>query len=148
LRALFMSWDYYVVIATVCSCCECCCWLLIIDYWLLICSELDNPKVLNQSRMIRIARGSGKSLREVNELITQYKAFEKVIFLFYHLILTFCVSCLDSQLNTFALSISTLKMVGKMKGMKPGRTNINQLQSMINPQILKYVHPFVICISI
>jgi signal recognition particle subunit SRP54 len=67
--------------------------------------ELDNPKILNQSRMLRIARGSGKSLREVNELITQYKSFEKVI--------------------------------GRMKGLKPGRGSINQLQNLVNPQILK-----------
>jgi signal recognition particle subunit SRP54 len=67
--------------------------------------ELDYPKVLNQSRLQRVARGSGRSIKEVNELLTQYKQFEKV--------------------------------VEKMKGIKPGRGGINQLQNLVNPQLLK-----------
>jgi hypothetical protein len=78
--------------------------------------------------MMRIARGSGKSLREVNELITQYKSFEKVrsnsnVVVFQNNSFTFC--CI-------------VQVVGKMKGIKPGRGGINQLQSLVNPQILKY----------
>jgi len=67
--------------------------------------ELDNPKVLNTSRLNRIARGSGKSIKEVNELLAQFKQFEKV--------------------------------VGKMKGMKPGRVGVNQIQSLVPPHLLK-----------
>jgi len=67
--------------------------------------ELDNPKVLNPSRLNRIARGSGKSIKDVNELLAQHKQFEKV--------------------------------VGKMKGMKPGRVGVNQIQNMVPPHLLK-----------
>jgi len=41
--------------------------------------ELDIPKVLNPPRIARIARGSGRSIKEVNELIVQYKQFEKIV---------------------------------------------------------------------
>jgi len=41
--------------------------------------ELDIPKVLNPGRISRIARGSGRSVKEVNELLMQYKQFEKVV---------------------------------------------------------------------
>jgi len=41
--------------------------------------ELDNSKVLNASRIARIARGSGRRPQEVNELLAQYKQFEKII---------------------------------------------------------------------
>jgi len=41
--------------------------------------ELDIPKVLNPNRISRIARGSGRSIKEVNELLLQYKQFEKVV---------------------------------------------------------------------
>jgi len=69
--------------------------------------ELDNPKVLSGTRLVRVARGSGTSVREVNELLMQYKQFEKV--------------------------------VGKMKGFRPGRggMNMQQIQSMVPPQVLK-----------
>lgn len=67
--------------------------------------ELDTPKVLNTSRLNRVARGSGKSLKEVNELLLQFKQFEKV--------------------------------VGKMKGMKPGRVGVNQIQNLVPPHLLK-----------
>jgi len=67
--------------------------------------ELDVPKVLNPNRISRIARGSGKSVKEVNELLAQFKQFEKV--------------------------------VGKMKGMKPGRVGVNQIQNLVPPHLLK-----------
>eukprot|EP00005_Dracoamoeba_jomungandri_P003652 CAMPEP_0174252032 /NCGR_PEP_ID=MMETSP0439-20130205/1674_1 /TAXON_ID=0 /ORGANISM="Stereomyxa ramosa, Strain Chinc5" /LENGTH=476 /DNA_ID=CAMNT_0015332509 /DNA_START=129 /DNA_END=1559 /DNA_ORIENTATION=+ len=44
--------------------------------------ELDDSKLLtkqSQSRIIRIARGSGRSQKEVNELLEQFKHFEKVM---------------------------------------------------------------------
>jgi len=40
--------------------------------------ERENPKVLNASRMRRIARGSGTEEREVRELIKQYNAMRKM----------------------------------------------------------------------
>lgn len=45
-------------------------------------AELDDSKVLaknSQSRIVRIARGSGRSVKEVNELLEQFKHFEKVM---------------------------------------------------------------------
>ncbi|KAL6080529.1 Signal recognition particle [Balamuthia mandrillaris] len=44
--------------------------------------ELDDSKILlknAQSRILRIARGSGRSVKEVNELLEQYKHFEKAM---------------------------------------------------------------------
>jgi len=41
---------------------------------------LDSDKPLKeQSRVIRVAKGSGKSVREVEELLEQHKAFSKMI---------------------------------------------------------------------
>jgi signal recognition particle subunit SRP54 len=42
--------------------------------------ELDstNPKLLNESRIMRIARGSGRPLREVMEMLEEYKRLAKV----------------------------------------------------------------------
>ncbi len=41
--------------------------------------ERENPKILNPSRMRRIARGSGTSEREVKELIEQYNMAKKMM---------------------------------------------------------------------
>ncbi len=41
--------------------------------------ELENPKVLNKSRINRIARGSGTTPKEVKELIDQYFAAKKMV---------------------------------------------------------------------
>lgn len=43
-------------------------------------AELDstNPKLMNESRMIRIARGSGCLVKEVMELMEKYKSIAKV----------------------------------------------------------------------
>ena len=41
--------------------------------------EREDPKVLNASRMRRIARGSGTEEREVRELIKQYNAMRKML---------------------------------------------------------------------
>ena len=40
--------------------------------------ELENPKIINRSRMVRIARGSGTATRDVKELVDQYFMFKKV----------------------------------------------------------------------
>lgn len=41
--------------------------------------ERENPKMLNSSRIRRIARGSGSEEREVRELIKQYNAMRKML---------------------------------------------------------------------
>jgi signal recognition particle subunit SRP54 len=41
--------------------------------------ELDDPKIINNNRCLRIARGSGRSLRDINELLSQYKTFSKLV---------------------------------------------------------------------
>ena len=41
--------------------------------------ERENPKILNASRMNRIARGSGTDERDVRELIKQYNAMRKML---------------------------------------------------------------------
>jgi len=41
--------------------------------------ELDVPKVLNPGRINRVSRGSGRSVKEVNELLVQFKQFERVV---------------------------------------------------------------------
>jgi len=45
-----------------------------------VCAELDssNPKVFNESRMMRIARGSGRQVREVMEMLEEYKRLAKI----------------------------------------------------------------------
>ncbi|GAB4842098.1 hypothetical protein Ancab_012058 [Ancistrocladus abbreviatus] len=42
--------------------------------------ELDssNPKLMNESRMMRIARGSGRPVREVMEMLEEYKRLAKI----------------------------------------------------------------------
>ncbi|KAJ4845504.1 hypothetical protein Tsubulata_013017 [Turnera subulata] len=42
--------------------------------------ELDssNPKLMNESRMMRIARGSGRHVREVMEMLEEYKRLAKI----------------------------------------------------------------------
>ncbi len=41
--------------------------------------ELENPDIINKSRIERIARGSGRSVQEVRELLRQYEAAKKMI---------------------------------------------------------------------
>ncbi|KAJ1410090.1 SRP/SRP receptor, N-terminal [Sesbania bispinosa] len=38
----------------------------------------SNPKLMNESRMIRIARGSGRQIREVMEMLEEYKRLAKI----------------------------------------------------------------------
>jgi signal recognition particle subunit SRP54 len=41
--------------------------------------EKENPKILNRSRIQRVARGSGRNEREVRELIKQYNTMRKML---------------------------------------------------------------------
>ena len=41
--------------------------------------ELDGTKKLNETRMIRIAKGSGTRPEEVNFLLEEYKKFAKMV---------------------------------------------------------------------
>eukprot|EP00698_Gefionella_okellyi_P015979 TRINITY_DN4543_c0_g1_i2.p2 TRINITY_DN4543_c0_g1~~TRINITY_DN4543_c0_g1_i2.p2 ORF type:complete len:181 (-),score=47.69 TRINITY_DN4543_c0_g1_i2:140-682(-) len=41
-------------------------------------SELDNPKVVNHSRVERVARGSGCALRDVQAMMDMHKQFSKM----------------------------------------------------------------------
>jgi signal recognition particle subunit SRP54 len=41
--------------------------------------ERDNPKLLNGSRRLRIAKGSGMTVTEVNQLITRFDAASKMM---------------------------------------------------------------------
>lgn len=78
--------------------------------------ELDDPRVLDnkktrESRILRIARGAGRSVREVNELLDQYKHFQKM-----------------------------MKGMSKMKFDKRGAPNARQMQGMANmipPNLMK-----------
>ena len=46
----------------------------------IILTELDssNPKLMNESRMMRVARGSGRRIQEVMEMMEEYKRLAKV----------------------------------------------------------------------
>ncbi|MEM4733506.1 MAG: signal recognition particle protein Srp19, partial [Candidatus Bathyarchaeia archaeon] len=44
--------------------------------------EKENPKVLNASRVRRIARGSGTSEKDVKELLKQYVMMRKMLKMF------------------------------------------------------------------
>jgi signal recognition particle subunit SRP54 len=41
--------------------------------------ERENPSVINASRKKRIARGSGRSLQEVNRLLKQFNEMKKMM---------------------------------------------------------------------
>ena len=41
--------------------------------------EKDNPKILNASRLQRVARGSGTSEKEVKELLKQYAMMRRML---------------------------------------------------------------------
>jgi signal recognition particle subunit SRP54 len=41
--------------------------------------ERDNPKIINGSRRQRIARGSGRPVSEVNQLLKQYLEMRKLM---------------------------------------------------------------------
>ncbi len=76
-------------------------------------SELDSTdlKIFTESRIIRIARGSGTHPLHVQELFAMFKPFKEA---------------LDKM----------SALTGKGKGLR-GPPNMKQLQSMINPQMLQ-----------
>jgi signal recognition particle subunit SRP54 len=41
--------------------------------------ELDDPSLINTSRMMRVAKGSGATVDEVRELIKYYKVMQKML---------------------------------------------------------------------
>jgi signal recognition particle subunit SRP54 len=41
--------------------------------------ERENPKILNGSRRLRIAKGSGRSVPEVNQLLKQFAEMRKMM---------------------------------------------------------------------
>lgn len=41
--------------------------------------ERDNPKILNSSRMKRVARGSGSNDKDVKELLKQYEMMKRML---------------------------------------------------------------------
>jgi signal recognition particle subunit SRP54 len=44
--------------------------------------EKENPKILNSSRVKRVARGSGTTEKEVKELLKQYNMMRKMLKMF------------------------------------------------------------------
>lgn len=88
--------------------------------------ELDNadfPHLPNlESRMKRVARGSGRSMREVYELVEQYKLFQKMIGQMKHL-------NLDKIKNERDLKNLQKTMPQLLKGV-PGMQNVNMNSMM------------------
>jgi signal recognition particle subunit SRP54 len=41
--------------------------------------ERENPRVLNGSRRARIARGSGRPVNEINQLVRQFQEMQKMM---------------------------------------------------------------------
>ena len=41
--------------------------------------ERENPKLLNGSRRLRIAKGSGRPVHEVNQLVKQFQEMQKMM---------------------------------------------------------------------
>ncbi|EGG23008.1 signal recognition particle 54 kDa subunit [Cavenderia fasciculata] len=81
--------------------------------------ELDGKKQMNPSRMLRIARGSGRHPREVGELTEQKKMFEKMF-------------KKGGGLSNLA------NMAGGGKGgQMPNPKNLQQLAGMVPPQMMK-----------
>jgi len=89
--------------------------------------ELDNPKVINESRISRVARGSGRSVKEVKELMAQYKIFEKAI-----KVRPFFCTQLKEILPSLLLTFYILQVVGK--GGR-GRGGLSQMANMIPQQL-------------
>jgi signal recognition particle subunit SRP54 len=74
--------------------------------------ELDSLKpIKEQTRIQRIARGSGRSIKEVNELIEQHKLFSKMV--------------------------GKMKSLGKGNLMRGGPQQLAKMANMVPPQIMK-----------
>jgi signal recognition particle subunit SRP54 len=67
--------------------------------------ERTNPEILNQSRKMRIAKGSGTNIQEVNRLIKQFDQMRKMMKMISG--------------NNMGNMMKMAGMMGKMKGM-PG----------------------------
>jgi signal recognition particle subunit SRP54 len=52
-------------------------WIYIMDS--MTYNELENPKIINKSRMRRIALGAGVSVDDVKELLAYYENLQKII---------------------------------------------------------------------
>nr|WCZ58702.1 signal recognition particle 54 kDa protein [Seculamonas ecuadoriensis] len=76
----------------------------------------DITKVMNDSRISRIARGSGSSIREVNDLLAQFKVFQKSI-----------------------SKMKNMKMPGGSgaKGAAMNRASLQQMSSMLPPGMMQ-----------
>jgi signal recognition particle subunit SRP54 len=75
--------------------------------------ERTNPEILNQSRRMRIAKGSGTTIQEVNRLLKQFDQTRKMM---------------KMVTNTSKMNMMMGAMRGKMPNM-PGMPNINDLKS-------------------
>ena len=85
--------------------------------------ELDEPKVkkmLTPSRIIRIARGSGRTIAEVNHLIVSYTKFEDIV-------------TKMGKMNFKAMSQDP----GSLLAGRMGQQQMAQLAKALNPQMLK-----------
>ena len=74
--------------------------------------ERSNPEILNQSRRMRIAKGSGTTIQEVNRLLKQFDQTRKMM---------------KMVTNTSKMNMMMGAMRGKMPNM-PGMPNINDLK--------------------
>lgn len=110
-------------------------------------AELDDSKVLaknSQSRIVRIARGSGRSVKEVNELLEQFKHFEKVMKKVKGLKLGKVPLCLlTPPLGRPSLSVvgaashSRSALVGNAQGGELKGRNLSQMSNLIPPHVMK-----------
>jgi len=75
--------------------------------------EKENPGVLNKSRILRIAKGSGKSEANVRELIKQFKQMQRVFKKFRKLD--------EKKLEKMAAKGKGLDLAGMMKGFGFGK---------------------------
>ena len=75
--------------------------------------ERSNPEILNQSRRMRIAKGSGTNIQEVNRLIKQFDQTRKMM-----------------KLVTGTNMAKMAGMMGKLKGM-PGHVNLIPLNDVV-----------------
>ena len=71
--------------------------------------ERTNPEILNQSRRMRIAKGSGTSIQEVNKLLKQFDQTRKMM---------------KMVTNTSKMNM----MMSAMKGKMPNMPNINDMR--------------------
>jgi signal recognition particle subunit SRP54 len=88
--------------------------------------EMDSPDFVKlsdlDSRIKRIARGSGRSIREIHELVDQYRLFQKMIGQMKNM-------NLDKMKNPRDLQKLTKQMPNMLKGM-PGMQNVNMQNLM------------------